>query len=214
MGKGNAKKSLKRTATIIGSIALLFFGSSLLLMILANYFFKDTVIDIFSTAVSGSYEMNIPFSIIIDIFSSTGGILLGLKIDRFSSEKNEEEEIDKINTVIYKLIQKLSNDIKEKPLLVLSNYKIHWEALLRSDSFSIRALQNDERYFELSDIFCFLDFHRKFWEEFADKTYTIVSNTQSINSAFREELKNWKDNVDTMDIQLNPPADFNSTSPL
>lgn len=202
MNKGNAKRSLRRAVIIIGSIALLLFLSSLTLMILANYVFNCSKIDIFSTAISGSYDMNIPFSIIIDIFSSTGGILLGLKIDRYSSEKNEEENIEKMWTSIKKMVSRFASDIETQTLFVLSNYKIHWDALLRSDSLSVHTLQNDEKYFDLSDLFYYLDFHRNFWKESADKTYFEIVNDFTINKSFRAGLEQWKEKVDRMNKSL------------
>jgi hypothetical protein len=194
----NAKRSLKRTAIVLGSVILLLFISSLVLMILDNYFFKEITIDFFSTAVSGSHEMNVPFSIIIEMFSSTGGILLGLKIDRYTSEKSEEELAEKMWCSIYILLSKLSEDIQTQPLLVLSNYKIHWEALLHTYTFSIYTLQSDEKYFELSNIFHFLDYHRCYWSDKADKKYSEIANDYTINIAFRTGLINWKIKIDEM----------------
>jgi len=203
MKKRNAKKSLKKSIIIIGSIASFFFLSSLTLMILANYIYKCSKIDIFSTAISGSYDMNIPFSIIIDIFSATGGILLGLKIDRYSFEKNEEEDISAMWESVKKMVNKLKNSTETETVFVISSYRIHWDALLRSDSLSVRTLQNDEKYFILSDIFYYLDFHRNFWEESANKKYIEIINDFTINQSFRTGLREWKDKIDQMNISLN-----------
>lgn len=150
------------------------------------------MIDWFSTQVSNSYGMNIPFSIFIQLVTSIGGVFLGIRIGQWIDEKEEREKLVELWKKIHIFLNALNSGINDnKSIYELYEYKVYWESLQRADTIATKLLQEDEKYTEVYLVFSFLTCYKEKWS-----LYENIHQWE-INSAVaeRKRIFEWKKNI-------------------
>lgn len=203
--KVHAKKSLIWTIVIVSIICLILIVITSLVMV----FCSDK--DIFSTAVSNGYQMNIPFTIFIEVLTTTAGIIIGLQIDNYVDEKKGKNSYCELMQRIASFVETLSVEIEGKDkednkvtVFSLAQYKLHWDLMLGADAFAVQTLQQEkDLYFDLAYIFNFLHYNEKHWETHSDKTIRdLQKETYTVNSDFLSSLEKWIEKVQTLSQTL------------
>lgn len=198
--RNRALKSLKVTIIIVAIICVVLIAVSVILMI----WFPDK--DIFSTAVSNGQQINIPFTIFIEVLATTSGIVLGLQIDNYVDEKRGHDSYKELLLRIVKFIDNLVAGTSEEALNTvydLAQFKMHWDLLLQADAFSVQSLQNNKYYFDLAYVFNFLHFNEKYWAAHQEKTIgTLKKERFTVNTKFLDDLENWVNKVGNLQKNL------------
>lgn len=197
-----SKKS-KRISILISIIFLLIF---VILLVFSIIFTKlaypniepiedAKVVDWFSTQVSNSFGMNIPFSIFIQLITSIGGVFLGIRIGQWIDEKEEAEKLLELwNKTNIFLIKLNSGIYVNKNMYELYEYRIYWESIQKADTIATRLLQEDEKYTDITFAFSFLYYYKDKWEKF-ENTHQWELNA-SISE--KERINEWKNKINEL----------------
>lgn len=187
--KDRARQSLKTTIIVVAVVCLFL----ILVTTASMVWWPDN--DIFSTAVSNNYQMNIPFTIFIEVLATSGGIILGLQIDNYVDERRGQNNYKELILRITKFIDYLvdgTNDKASNTVYDLAQYKMHWDLLLQADAFSVQALQNSKYYFDLAYVFNFLHANERYWTAHQDKTINDLKKERyTVGDEFIKSLNNW-----------------------
>lgn len=153
------------------------------------------MVDWFSTQVSNSYDMNIPFSIFIQLITTIGGVFFGIKIDQWLEELEEKEKLGDSWQRIYEFLCQLKKGIEnDENIYELYEYKIYWDSIQRADETATKLLQQDPRYREISTAFSFLSYYINSWKEYPNvKMWEINANTQE-----KERIVCWKNSINDL----------------
>lgn len=140
--------------------------------------------------------MKDPFSIFIQMLTSTGGVFFAIRIGQWIDEKKDQEQLDKLWIKIHMYLKNIQINIDDPQVFIreLSEYKIYWDSIQTADNIATQLLQEDEMYIEISYAFSFLYFYQEYW-----KQYEKVSEWK--NNASRAELKminNWERKIDAL----------------
>ncbi len=151
--------------------------------------------DWFSGEISNNHEMNIPFSIFIQLITTVGGVFFGVRIDQWFAEKEKEENARNFLSNIYAYLEKLKNGIENNEnVYLLSEYKIYWDIIQKSDIVSTKQLLSNDRYEELSFAFCFLSYYKTDWQ-----TYKNINEWESSSTTeMAESICLWKEKVNDL----------------
>lgn len=192
--KGHARKSLIWTIVIVSIVCLILIVITSVVMV----FCSDK--DIFSTAVSNGNQMNIPFTIFIEVLTTTAGIIIGLQIDNYVDEKKGKNSYHELMERIKNFVRKLylgiegnDGDEKKATVFTLAQFKLHWDLMLGADAFAVQTLQQDnDFYFELAYIFNFLHYNEKYWSDHSDKTIAeLKMEGFTVKADFLTSLDEW-----------------------
>jgi hypothetical protein len=196
MKKNKLKKSMKPLlilTMVFISLFVVLLALSIFLTMLANPNIKpnegSTTIDWFSTQVSNSNEMNVPFSIFIQLITTISGVFFGIRIDQWVDEKEKKEKTNSIWGRINNFLTKLKSGIdNDENIYGLAEYKIHWNSLLQVDNYSTQLLQEDDKYLDISFAFYFLTNYGNNWNN-----YENINQWQSnASTQVKERINNWK----------------------
>lgn len=153
------------------------------------------MVDWFSTQVTTPYEMNIPFSIFIQLITTIGGVFFGIKIDQWLGDIEEKEKLGESWSKIYEFLCQLKKGIEnDENIYELYEYKIYWDSIQRADETATKLLQSDVRYRDISTAFSFLSYYINSWQKYTSvKMWEINTNIQE-----RERIQKWKSNIDEL----------------
>lgn len=174
-------------------------GTSIIFTILAypNVTPQDGTkyIDFFSTQVSGSYGMNIPCTILIQLITTIGGVFFGIRIDQWITEKEESEKLNDLWKRVNLFLKNLESGISRgESISKLSEYKIHWDAIQRADEVATKLMQEDDRYIDISFVFSFLAYYIESWQKFDTiHVWELNSSTQT-----KQRISEWKALIQTL----------------
>lgn len=194
----NSRKSQSHRVSIILSVffVILFvilIGTSIVFTILAypNVSPEEGTefIDWFSTQVSSSNGMNIPFSILIQLITTISGVFFGIRIDQWITEKEEKEKINGLWIRVNRFLKSLNLGIEnEESISKLSEYRIYWDSIQRADEVATKFIQEDEKYIEISFAFSFLTYYTESWRKF-DTIHTWELNA---SSQTKDRINEWR----------------------
>lgn len=151
--------------------------------------------DWFSGEISNNHEMNIPFSIFIQLLTTVGGVFFGVRIDQWFAEKEKEENAQSFLENIYAYLEKLKKGIENNEnIYLLSEYRIYWDIIQKSDIVSTKQLLNNDKYADLSFSFCFLSYYKTDW-----KAYKNINEWESSSTTeMAKSICLWKEKVNAL----------------
>ena len=170
------KRKSRRISIVLSSIFIALFIILFVLSIVFTVLSYPSVepiegeksVDWFSTQITNSYDMNIPFSIVIQFITSISGVFFGIRIGQWIDEKEEIEKESELWKKVYRFLTKLKSGISnDSDINELYEYKIYWESLQHTDAIATKRMQEDERYCDVSYVFSFLSYYRDDWSKYS-----------------------------------------------
>lgn len=203
------KKKIKTSKIVIIIISIVFVILFLLLLILSIgvTIFSDLdntshrswyCLITFFNWLAKFESISDPFSILIEILSSIGGVFFGIRIGQWIDDKASMEQLSDLWRKIHRLLISLKHGIDNSTISIneLAEYKLYWDSLQRADSVAARLLQNDDKYIDLSYIFSFLTFYNNSWDGFSN----VMQWRSQAPKIDVQRITNWINQIDQLII--------------
>lgn len=204
MKKINLNKLKSKTAKRISLVfSLLFVLLFIAILGVSIYFTKMSypnveliegakTIDWFSSQISNSYGMNIPFSIFIQLITTIGGVFFGIRIDQWIDAKSNNERRYELWKRINLFLNQLNDGIEnDKNIYELFEYKIYWESIQSVDQIAAKLLQENEKYSDLAFVFSFLNYYKGSWNNFE----SISQWSYNASDEENKRIDYWKNSI-------------------
>lgn len=203
------QRKLLNTIFWVFGITILFVTTSIIVSPIPYSNEPLLFMDFFSTEVTNGNSMNIPFSILLQVGATAGGILIGFRIGEYSKSKDETKESEKIIDYIERFLSKITGIVKdngqlkedENKIYILGEYRYHWKALLIAEKLAFRTLNDikstegfdgDKLYFELNYIFNFWEQNKAHWSNAGTKSYNDFMTDTMADNSFLEQVESWE----------------------
>lgn len=207
MKKINLNKLKSKSAKRISlAFSLLFILLFIVILGVSIYFTKMSypnieviegakTIDWFSSQISNSYGMNIPFSIFIQLITTIGGVFFGIRIDQWIDTKSNNERKYELWKRINIFLNQLNIGIKnDKNIYELFEYKIYWESIQNVDQTATKLLQENEKYSDLAFVFSFLHYYKGNWSNFE----SISQWSYNASDEENKRIDHWKNSIEEL----------------